>query len=588
MPHWPTLFNRTKQAIIEVPPSPSPIQLYEGHVWGTAPDDETPFKGINYSVTVDQTGKVRPGAMSRTQVWKQNDKIFEMRSEVSSAFMALAGYVIARGFVTVATDPKDPTAINAKDICDKYTQDIGLDQIIYEGTMDLAKHGNLFLENKIVTGKLLDTRLFPWQDAMEPATLTADGEIATWRQYVPGKQSIEFEPEEIVHIRLPPLDEQRFGTPLLQSVKKVLATNDQLETDVGAYMHGSAFPKEIFSLSSPQPERELSVNSVQLAYARLRQWNPGDKFVTDMNVNYQTAGVGRFESRLIPSFVSDNADKCVSGLIMPTTSYLRSATEASAATMEDHANRALIMPIQRIWKRKIELEMFKPLLVGEGIDEKYVPQIVFGLPTEEEVASKTVRIISMYTAGLQQGQPGLLDRAECRGLLDIADPEKPPEPMPATQPGKTGLNAPTPAEPVTPPEDEGEPAEPETENDDETPEKRPGLTPTLPKTPDSEEPEQEEKPVKGRPHINKLHERSKLWTDQLQQVVKNYMEKKVNEKEARSQAVTVINVHCEQVGKIALERLKTTSLPPETVSQIERLKQQALRDFEKILKDVKT
>ena len=412
------------------------------------------FKGVAY-VGGGKERDLSPGEYTRASLWDECDKLFLTRPEVSSAILTIAGQVISRGYTTApnihlslngdtgtketTTDPTtpadDPAALKAKEICDAYAADIEADGMIHEGTILLCLHGTLFLENNIVGKKMINTRMFPWQKQMEPASISSDGYMITWRQMKMGSKVKDFKENEIVALRVPPIDEQGFGTSLITSVKSVLATRTQLDVDLKDYIHKTAWPKELFSLGD-QSTPATSENA-EATYGKVKNWKSGDVFVTNVPVKYQACGVGDVESRIFPQVMTVLNDRCIDGILVPPISYLRNATEASARALENNLRVSLVQPIQRLWKRVIEREIFTPLLEGEGVDPKYCPSIMFTPPTEDELLKKTQRVIAIAQGlGARSWALKQLDIKEEEASLEQPKQEKPPDKSQSPEPVK--------------------------------------------------------------------------------------------------------------------------------------------------------
>jgi len=382
------------------------------------------FKGSTALAT--RGTKRHPGEITRVELWRRFDKLFRTRSEVSRSILKIAGRVVSRGYIT-HPQGDGPDAEKAKKLCDDFAGQISLDQLIYEGTIWLCLHGNSYIEKKLIGQKIVDARLFPWQDQIEPSEIAEDGEVAGWRQVRYGREIAVFSTDELTGLRLPPVDEDGFGTSLIESVMLSVITSGQVDRDIKDYLHKSAWPKEMYQVG--EPGDKVDDSTVSEAYAKVKRWKPGDSYIANYPVKYTACGVGQVESRAFPEIIKVLNNRSIDGLIVPPLSMLYNATEASARAMLDDLQVAIIQPIQRIWKRKIETEIFKPLIVGEAIDEKFTPSIDFMPPTEEEISLKAKRIIEMYVAGLQWGAP-LISREEARAELDIKDLELKKEELP--------------------------------------------------------------------------------------------------------------------------------------------------------------
>ncbi len=405
------------------------------------------FKGA-----VDKLAGFLGAGMSRQTQWKQLDQMFDTRGEVSSSLLTIAGYVVSRGYITIPAS-SDSKAQEAKTLCDQYAFDNDLDNVIFEGTVNLGLHGTVFVENNFVGKKLVGSRVFPWQEQVQPATMQRDGRVKTWKQVIgiSGKAGATWKAGEIVPIALPPKDSEGFGRGLVNSVRGVLEVRRQLDMDIKDYIHKTAFPMELFA-AGDQSEK-VDKKTADDLYAKVRNWKPGQKVVTNYPVTYQATGVGNVESRMFPELIRVVRDSCVDGLLVPPISYQRNSTEASSRAMIGNMRIAIIQPIQRLWKRAVETGIFKPLLLGEGYDEEkmglFLPRITFMPPTEEEMRMRTDRVITAYTAnGRVAAVEQIISKDEARVELDM------PPAAGEQQTQKPQQAAPEPAKPTNPnPED---------------------------------------------------------------------------------------------------------------------------------------
>lgn len=420
---------------------------------------EKPFHGAAFSGRRRER-EITVGEITRASLWQRYDKIYRERFEVSTALLTLAGHTVSRGYVTIPVNPTDATALKAKQLCDRYARSIDLDFMVYTGTIELLKHGTLFLENLIIDKKLISTRMFPWQDQVEPSEMRSDGEFTKYRQVrygAPvriGNKEVAWTDKEIITLRMPPIDSDGFGSSLITPVTKILDIKQQVFTDIGEYLHKTTFPKERWRLGSDADK--VNKDTVDDTYSKVNDWEPGDVFVANYAMEYQACGVGPVESRMFPELMNTINNGAVDGLMVPPVSYTRNATEASAREMSNNLRIALVQPIQRLWKRAIEGQLFRLLLEGEGITADYTPQINFTPPTEEALLLRAQRITMIKSAGIASD-------AWARDQLDIPEEARylPEKPKPATEKPPPAPEQPTLAT-EKPPEEE--PEQPESES----------------------------------------------------------------------------------------------------------------------------
>ena len=408
---------------------------------------EKPFVGAAY-VGARREKEISVGTIDRASLWDKYDQIYRDRCEVSAALLYLAGHTVSRGYVTIPINPTDQTALKAKILCDNYARSIDLDFMVYTGTIELLKHGTLFLENLILDKKLVSTRVFPWQSEIQPSKMRSDGEFTKYRQVrqgmkvTKGDKEVSWTDKEIITLRMPPIDKDGFGSSLVGPVTSTLNIKAQLFKDIAEYMKKTVWPKEKWTLGTDADK--VDKPTVDDVRSKVENWEAGEVFVSNFKADYQACGVGPVESRMFPELINTVNNSAVDGLMVPPVSYQRNATEASAREMSNSLRIALVQPIQRLWKRCIEGQLFKLLLEGEGILPEFTPQISFTPPTEDELLLRAQRITMIKNAGIASD-------AWARNQLDIPEearyiPGKPGEkpPKPTSQP----------SEPKQPPEEE--------------------------------------------------------------------------------------------------------------------------------------
>jgi hypothetical protein len=367
------------------------------------------------------------GEVSRGALWRQLDQLYMTRAEVSSAVLAGAGYVIGGGILIEAAKQRKETkgdVVAAKELCDQFSRDQRLGNLIHEGSIWALLHGTVLTQKNWVAGRLASLRVFPWQDCIEPKERLKDtNEITKWRQLNrrTGAEEDEYSEKEIMRLSLPPLDDDGFGTGVIASLRSLLDLRASMDADSKEYLHKSALPKEILTAGSvDQPVGKDEQSSL---YAKAKAWKPGEIFCANYPVEYKAGGVGDVESRIWPDMMKTTQDRCVDGVIIPPTSYLRNATEASARAMILHVRIALTQPLQQLWKAKIEMEVFAPLLEAEGFDDPtVVPNLTFMPPTDAELSERWKRIIMAK-------QAGVISLEEARAMLDVREIEEEGEPI---------------------------------------------------------------------------------------------------------------------------------------------------------------
>ena len=102
--------------------------------------------------------------------------------------------------------------------------------------------------------------------------------------------------------------------------------------------------------------------------------------MTDYPTNYTAGGTGDREVKGLDKILDFLKDQCIDGLMVPPISKQWSSTMASAQEMMPWARTNLIAPMQRIIRRKVESEIYKPYLEDLGYSVKICPRLKFEPP----------------------------------------------------------------------------------------------------------------------------------------------------------------------------------------------------------------
>jgi hypothetical protein len=277
-------------------------------------------------------------------------------------------------FLTPVTDDAGqpyPRTTDAKDACNQLNVDVGLDIMIYESAILLAKNGSVFWEK--TSDPEFDFRLLPQQEQIEPAAKDDIGEITRWRQ---GYSGPEWDATEIVHISWNVTSTSwPYGTGLLVGLETEFEILEQLETDIKEFMHKNAFPKEMFQVGDGQ---YIPLGSdIEAIKSKAKNWEPGEYLITSYPIEHKSGGTGDREVRNLNDVLIFLKQQLVDGLMTPPVSFQYSSTYASSKEMMIQQRANLIVPMQRLFKRKLETEVYKPFLEGRGFSVKDCPTVNF-------------------------------------------------------------------------------------------------------------------------------------------------------------------------------------------------------------------
>lgn len=282
---------------------------------------------------------------------------------------------MADGVFTEASHTEGPhkrRAEEAKDHIDELNRKIALDTLLFDTATDMAKLGSCFWEK--TETPVYDVQRFTQQQTIEPAEQDINGNITKWRQ-----DHTEWTTDNIIHfpwnitaITWP------YGTTLFSGLGLVFEILEQLQVDVQEFMHHAAFPYELWQIGDGQyVPQGTEISSIR---ASIKNWEPGEHHVTSYPIELKTGGTGDKTITNLNEILEFLYNECIDGLMIPPISKQWSSTMASAQEMLPWARANLIQPMQRIIKRKIENELYRPYLESLGYSVKVCPRLSFEAP----------------------------------------------------------------------------------------------------------------------------------------------------------------------------------------------------------------
>jgi hypothetical protein len=114
--------------------------------------------------------------------------------------------------------------------------------------------------------------------------------------------------------------------------------------------------------------------------SQFRKLTPGQTVVTNYPLTYEAGGTGNRDIANLDQVLMFVKDQLIDGLLVPPISKQYNATQASAKEMMPWARANLIEPMQRIIKRAIEQEIYKPYLMNLGYSVKLIPRLTWEPP----------------------------------------------------------------------------------------------------------------------------------------------------------------------------------------------------------------
>ncbi|MCD6443650.1 phage portal protein [Candidatus Bathyarchaeota archaeon] len=297
---------------------------------------------------------------------------------------------VGGGYYTTAEDQR------AKELVDGFAETVNMDELLREAVRNMLIYGDAYVEKvyRKPDGRLVGLNLLPSKTVR--VERDRHGRVLRFVQR-DGATSVSFKPEEILHLKHNPVGNSAYGTSMLTPVLGFLKAKRKAVENMEKILSRYAAPKVIW--------RAPNRNALQQLQAVLETLRPDEDIILTGEVDFKPLTVdprARFE------FFYEYLDRQVfEGLQAPLLSWLRNATEASARTMLETVERR-VMGIQRYLKRKVEAEVFKPLVETEGLKE--VPRLNWGSPKSrlEDVSLADV-------GGLVKS--GILDPSEARRWL---------------------------------------------------------------------------------------------------------------------------------------------------------------------------
>ena len=317
------------------------------------------------------------------------DNIVETHPLAKAALFTIAGQGMAEGVFTQAPtveEPHEGRVEEAKEEIDNLNGDIGLDTMLYETMMIMAKYGSCFWE--LTREPTFDVRVLPNLELLEPMEQDEIGNILRWRQQTWIKPTPEFSSSELVHFAWNITAKSwPYGTSLLIGCAEEFDILEQLETDIKNHMHRVAFPETLIGVGDEKFQPTAGdINTVKKDVAN---WKPGEKHVTSYPVSQVVVGGGQKTIADLDSVLGFVKDNISDAMMVPTINKLYNSTFASSKEMTTWTLANLIRPMQRIIARKIENELYKPYLEDTGYSVKTCPRLRFEPPDKNKVEEAT-------------------------------------------------------------------------------------------------------------------------------------------------------------------------------------------------------
>ena len=313
------------------------------------------------------------------------EKYYREDPVAKAAVDFLAEMICGVGYYTTCEDEK------AKQIVDDFAEKVGLDQILMAAVRSMLIYGDAYIE-KVANGKKITDLVVVPSKTMK-VLRDQHGRITGYQQKVIGR-TVNFTPEEIVHLSYCKLPGEAYGISLLKPVAKMLETKKNSVEAMGKILGRYAAPKIIWITKSEADAKALK--------KLLDGLQPNEDLILSGEIQFTPLTL---DPRARFSFFYEYLDRQIfEGLKAPLLSWLRNATEASAKVMLEAIDRH-VAGVQRYIKRKVEREIFKPLIEAEGLTE--VPRLNWGMPKtklDELSLEDIATLVRFYVISPDQAQ----------------------------------------------------------------------------------------------------------------------------------------------------------------------------------------
>jgi hypothetical protein len=138
-------------------------------------------------------------------------------------------------------------------------------------------------------------------------------------------------------------------------------------------MKGAAFPMGLMQVGDntdrPTSDELASIHSTH------KNAVPGERFTVSYPIEYKVIGPATAETRILGEVLAFLQDRKIDGLMVAPISKQHQRTLASAEVMEDDTDTGIVLPVQRLLKRVVERQVYRPYLMTRGQSVKNVPSL---------------------------------------------------------------------------------------------------------------------------------------------------------------------------------------------------------------------
>jgi hypothetical protein len=390
--------------------------------------------------------------------WLRLEQVYRTFPMVTYCVEQLADQAIGPGFYLKAHD-NSPNSQRAVEICDDFNEKVNAKLVMLRLARELGLYGNSPLERRFDgfekdpddefkiarLGRLVTVQHLPISTMrVVPDMYTGADPPKGYTQIIMGQWK-RFAPEQIAWFKTNVtggiVGADFYGMGLVQPVLDYVWGLQQMEDFQIRIMRRYAAPKLLWRLGDkdfpPKPD------DIKEWAQKLTTIKPDEDWVGSFLVDAKTIVPdlrARFEE-----YVAHFRSSVTAGLQNPNLYLTMGAvrvSDASATAMQEAWNRK-VQTTQEVIKENWEDLIFKPLVIQEGIDEEFAPELIFGEPEVDDPQKQMDNLTKLLNPGQVMVGPQTRFDIEnmLRQLLEL-DPLPPsamrtpslPAPMPALPP----------------------------------------------------------------------------------------------------------------------------------------------------------
>lgn len=329
------------------------------------------------------------------------EKIYRENAVVNAAINNLTDMIVGVGYYTEADDEK------AKKVVDAYAEEVNLDGFLRVVCRNMLVFGFAPVEKWF--NKTLNLKPLPPQTVY--VQLDNKGEIKGYKQKSWSGSYVDFATDEILWFSHMSYPGNPYGIGLIEPIYSLVEYKNKILLDICKIVHRYASPLNIWlstsdispirdAVEARQPDEDLFIGRVSPDEVQIKtlEMDPRGKYTDYLEIINQ---------------------EIYEALQAPLLTWLKNSTEASAKVQLEVIQRH-VEGIQRYLKRKVEGEIFKPVVDKVGLKE--VPRLRWGMP-QTGVEKLSVKDVAQLVDSF------IIDGRQARELLrkiglPIEEPEK--------------------------------------------------------------------------------------------------------------------------------------------------------------------